>query len=59
MDEADLCELTWEDFQDIWPAEKKQAAEHYVRCVYTVPRTNPSGVHVYVNAKKTDYEDTR
>lgn len=39
-------------------SRKKQAAEHYVRCVYTVPRTNPSDVYVYINAKEMDYDDT-
>lgn len=39
-------------------SREKQAAEHYVRCVYKVPKTNPNDVYVYINAKKMDYNDT-
>ena len=46
MNEAGLCELVWEDLQDIWQAEEKQAAEHYVRCVYKTPKTNPNDINV-------------
>lgn len=39
-------------------SRRKQSAEHYVRCVYKMPQTNPNDIYVQIYATKIDGSDT-